>query len=125
VEKLRYMHRNPVARGLVERPEDWAWSSFLHYLTGAEGVVEIESQWRARRREKMGAPVRVRQRIPTRAKPAWAPRRVKMRVGWAKSLLCRVPCQHLLGVVVLHLGLIAQDLIIGGFQELLTTVAKL
>ena|SRR6516165_6655511 len=23
VEKLRYMHRNPVVRGLVARPEDW------------------------------------------------------------------------------------------------------
>ncbi|HUH63656.1 MAG TPA: transposase [Terracidiphilus sp.] len=23
IEKLRYMHRNPVARGLVESPEDW------------------------------------------------------------------------------------------------------
>ena len=22
-EKLRYMHRNPVKRGLVEKPEDW------------------------------------------------------------------------------------------------------
>jgi len=30
VEKLRYIHRNPVRRGLVERPEDWKWSSFLH-----------------------------------------------------------------------------------------------
>jgi putative transposase len=28
VEKLRYIHRNPVERGLVSRPEDWAWSSF-------------------------------------------------------------------------------------------------
>src|SRR6184192_294482 len=28
VEKLRYMHRNPVKRGLVESPEQWAWSSF-------------------------------------------------------------------------------------------------
>ncbi|MDQ2925426.1 MAG: transposase, partial [Acidobacteriota bacterium] len=27
-EKLKYIHRNPVARGLVERPEDWNWSSF-------------------------------------------------------------------------------------------------
>ena len=54
VEKLRYIHRNPVTRGLVERPEDWAWSSFRHYLTGADGVVEIESQWKARRREKLG-----------------------------------------------------------------------
>jgi hypothetical protein len=54
VGKLRYIHRNPVERGLVEGPEDWQWSSFRHYLTGADGVVEIESQWTARRREKLG-----------------------------------------------------------------------
>jgi putative transposase len=54
VEKLRYIHRNPVVRGLVERPEDWQWSSFRHYLSGADGVVKIESQWTARRREKLG-----------------------------------------------------------------------
>ena len=30
-EKLRYMHQNPVTRGLVENPEDWQWSSFRHY----------------------------------------------------------------------------------------------
>ncbi len=28
VEKLRYIHRNPVERGLVESPEDWRWSSY-------------------------------------------------------------------------------------------------
>ena len=54
IEKLRYIHRNPVRRGLVERPEDWEWSSFLHYATGVEGVVEIESQWTARKRERAG-----------------------------------------------------------------------
>ncbi len=54
IEKLRYMHRNPVKRGLVERPEDWSWSSFRHYVSGYEGVVEIESQWTERKREKMG-----------------------------------------------------------------------
>jgi putative transposase len=32
VEKLKYMHRNPVTRGLVEKPEDWRWSSFGHYM---------------------------------------------------------------------------------------------
>jgi putative transposase len=32
VEKLRYIHRNPVKRGLVARPEDWAWSSFSSLL---------------------------------------------------------------------------------------------
>ena len=50
VEKLRYMHRNPVKRGLVARPEEWEWSSFRHYLTGEPGIVEIESEWTARRR---------------------------------------------------------------------------
>ena len=30
VEKLRYIHRNPVRRGLVEKPEAWKWSSFRH-----------------------------------------------------------------------------------------------
>lgn len=52
VEKLRYIHRNPVGRGLVERPEDWKWSSFVHHATGAEGAVEIESRWTAAKREK-------------------------------------------------------------------------
>jgi putative transposase len=28
VEKLRYMHRNPVKRGLVSEPDAWTWSSF-------------------------------------------------------------------------------------------------
>jgi len=51
VEKLRYIHRNPVNRGLVDRPEDWLWSSFRHYATGEGGVVEIESEWTARQRQ--------------------------------------------------------------------------
>ena len=29
--KLRYLHRNPVKRGLVKEPGDWKWSSFRHY----------------------------------------------------------------------------------------------
>ena len=36
--RLRYIHRNPVKRELVEEPQDWLWSSFRHYLSGAEGV---------------------------------------------------------------------------------------
>src|SRR5207253_11434817 len=38
----RYIHRYPVKRELVEEPQHWPWSSFRHYLSGAEGVVEIE-----------------------------------------------------------------------------------
>jgi len=60
VEKLRYIHRNPVTRGLVAKPEDWRWSSFRHYAMGIEGVVEIESEWTAQRREQMGVRPKVR-----------------------------------------------------------------
>ena len=52
VEKIRYIHRNPVTRGLVARPEEYRWSSFNHYATGEVGTVEIESEWTARRRER-------------------------------------------------------------------------
>jgi putative transposase len=44
---IRYIHCNPVKRGLAAKPEDWPWSSFRHYATGASGTVEIESQWTA------------------------------------------------------------------------------
>ena len=62
IEKLRYMHRNPVTRGLVERPEEWKWSSYRHYLTGIEGVVEIESEWTARKRERIGIVPKLKRR---------------------------------------------------------------
>jgi len=62
VEKPRYRHRNPVTRGLCERPEDWPWSSYRHYLTGEEAGVEIESQWTARRRERLGVYPTVRRK---------------------------------------------------------------
>jgi putative transposase len=60
IEKLRYIHRNPVRRGLVSSPELWSWSSFRHYLAGDEGVVEIESQWTARKRKLDGDTVQLR-----------------------------------------------------------------
>jgi putative transposase len=49
-EVIRYIHRNPVKRGLVASPGDYQWSSFNHYATGIRGVVEIESEWTARLR---------------------------------------------------------------------------
>jgi putative transposase len=54
VEKLRYIHRNPVERGLCERAEDWPWSSFRQWARGCAGRVEIECQWTARKRERLG-----------------------------------------------------------------------
>jgi putative transposase len=41
VEKLRYMHRNPVKRGLVQEPEQWPWSSFSYYKSGEAGLVRV------------------------------------------------------------------------------------
>jgi len=41
VEKLRYMHRNPVKRSLVEEPEEWRWSSFRYYRYGEAGQVRV------------------------------------------------------------------------------------
>jgi putative transposase len=46
-EVIRYIHRNPVKRGLVASPGQYRWSSFNHYATGVPGVVEIESEWTA------------------------------------------------------------------------------
>jgi putative transposase len=51
-EKLKYMHRNPVRRGLVLRPEEWPWSSFRHHATGRKGTIEIESDWTSWDRER-------------------------------------------------------------------------
>jgi putative transposase len=44
VEKLKYMHRNPVVRGLVTEPEQWVWSNFRYYSAGEIGTVSIERQ---------------------------------------------------------------------------------
>ena len=46
------MHRNPVTRGLVPKPENWLWSSFHHYATGEQGRVEVKSPWTARQRTR-------------------------------------------------------------------------
>jgi putative transposase len=40
-EKLRYIHRNPVIRGLVSEPDQWQWSSFRSYMYGEPGTVKI------------------------------------------------------------------------------------
>jgi len=44
VEKLRYLHRNPVSRGLVQTPELWRWSSFRTYALQEPGLVRI-NEW--------------------------------------------------------------------------------
>jgi len=45
-EKLRYMHENPVKRGLVLEPGQWSWSSFRSYPYDEPGLVTL-NQWSA------------------------------------------------------------------------------
>ena len=42
VEKLHYMHLNPVKRRLVSHPKDWPWSSFSFYTRKENGSVRID-----------------------------------------------------------------------------------
>ena len=41
-EKLAYVHQNPVKRGLVEKPEQWTWSSAHAWSTGSDVPISIE-----------------------------------------------------------------------------------
>jgi len=45
VEKLRYMHRNPVKRGLVGAPEEWRWSSYRFYFLNEAGPLSVNEGW--------------------------------------------------------------------------------
>ncbi|MDE1162197.1 MAG: transposase [Acidobacteriaceae bacterium] len=56
LEKLRYIHRNPVVRELVTSPEQYPWSSHNHWATGQQEIVEIESSWTWNKREREGIP---------------------------------------------------------------------
>ena len=42
VEKLQYMHMNPLKRNLVAHPRDWPWSSFSFYAKKDSGLVRID-----------------------------------------------------------------------------------
>jgi putative transposase len=46
VEKLRYIHRNPVKRGLCGRPEDWEWSAFVNTQQGAKDEWRLSASGR-------------------------------------------------------------------------------
>lgn len=39
---LRYIHVNPVNAGIVERPQDWPWSSYRQFLGLESGIADID-----------------------------------------------------------------------------------
>lgn len=53
VEKLKYMHRNPVTRGLVSLPEGWRWSSYRWYAFEEHGKVAVNEGWSITRLRKV------------------------------------------------------------------------
>ncbi|HEV2349771.1 MAG TPA: transposase [Terriglobia bacterium] len=42
LEKLDYMHNNPVRRGLVKEPGDWPWSSWRFYYRHDASILEMD-----------------------------------------------------------------------------------
>ena len=42
VEKLHYMHMNPLKRKLVDHPKDWPWSSCSFYSNPKHGLIRID-----------------------------------------------------------------------------------
>jgi hypothetical protein len=80
LEKLCYIHRNPVMRGLYERPEQWHRSSYNHYATGLVGRVELKFEWTANMRERDAGtlchatklPHSTEKSVEWATRPAWA-----------------------------------------------------
>ena len=42
LEKLNYVHNNPVKRGLVSSPEEWPWSSFRFYYLADSSLLSMD-----------------------------------------------------------------------------------
>ena len=55
IEKLNYMHMNPVRRGLVRAPELWGWSSYRDYFLGESGPVQLNEGPKVEKRVSLKA----------------------------------------------------------------------
>jgi REP element-mobilizing transposase RayT len=42
VEKLHYLHMNPLQRQLVNHPKDWPWSIFPCYSNLKHGLIRVD-----------------------------------------------------------------------------------
>ncbi len=41
-EKVDYIHKNPLIRGLVPRPDEWRWSSYRFYALGDRSILPMD-----------------------------------------------------------------------------------
>jgi putative transposase len=44
VEKLAYMHQNPLKRGLMDDPKDWPWNSYAFYQGRGDVLIQMDSR---------------------------------------------------------------------------------
>ena len=44
-QRLNYLHRNPVRANLVEKPEDYPYSSYRNYVFNDQTLIEIDMGW--------------------------------------------------------------------------------
>jgi putative transposase len=44
IQKIDYIHYNPVRRGYVDEPQDWRYSSARDY-EGEKGLLEVRTKW--------------------------------------------------------------------------------
>jgi len=75
-EKLNYIHANPVIRGLVRHPKDWAWSSWGFYWGRTAGLVAIDVE----ERDEQATP---RPRFKRRT---WGTLRVALVCEWGRDV---------------------------------------
>jgi REP element-mobilizing transposase RayT len=43
--KLKYIHNNPVKEGIVEKPEDYKYSSAVNYIKGDHSIINVDTSW--------------------------------------------------------------------------------
>jgi putative transposase len=41
---MKYVHNNPVKRELVQRPEDWPWSSYRDWAGLEKGPIPLDME---------------------------------------------------------------------------------
>jgi len=95
---LRYVERNPVRANLVERAEDWRWSSLGRYARGMTGARQLLAAWpiprpedwasrvnRAESKKELEALRRSVQRGQTYGSEPWC-QRIVQRLGLESTL---------------------------------------
>ncbi len=44
IQKIEYIHNNPIRRGYVDEPKHWRYSSAGDY-EGLKGLLDVETDW--------------------------------------------------------------------------------